>query len=92
MPHPNPSIACSSERVGAAAEIRLTGRGGVFVAHACRLSEDGLWLHAEGRWRRRLGANHTELRFDEPRAYTWPAGIVLEIRWTGELRGERSAR
>ncbi|MGH2941331.1 MAG: hypothetical protein ACRDLN_00950 [Solirubrobacteraceae bacterium] len=67
--------------VSGAAEIRIAGRGGVFVAHACRVSEDGLWLHAEGCFRRRLGPNNTEFRFDAPRSYSWPTHAVVEIRW-----------
>lgn len=62
-----------------AAEIRVVGHGEMFVADTCRV--EGPWVHADGRWRTRFGANHNEVRWSEPRAYTWPAGEVAEIRW-----------
>jgi hypothetical protein len=62
-----------------AAEIRVEGRPGVFVAAAARI--DGGAVHAEGRWRRRVGPNNDELRFGEQRSYTWPLARCAEIRW-----------
>lgn len=62
-----------------AAEIRVAGRHGMFVADACNV--DGPWIHAEGRWRTRGGSNNTELRWGEPAAYSWPVAQVVEIRW-----------
>ena len=61
------------------AEIRLSGRSGVFVATAARL--DGVLLHAEGRWRRRGGANNGNVRFSDERAYSWPVAAVQQVRW-----------
>lgn len=62
-----------------AAEIRVTGRGEMFVAHDCSI--DNGWLHASGRWRARLGANGSELRWSDVRTYSWPADAVREVRW-----------
>ena len=62
-----------------AAEVRISGRGGLFVADAATI--DGPWLHVSGRWRTRAGANHSELRYSDEAAYTWPASEVAEIRW-----------
>jgi len=61
------------------AEIRLAGRGGVFVADGCEIA--GPFVHATGRWRWRTGANCAELRYSEPITRTWPAHEVREIRW-----------
>lgn len=62
-----------------AAEVRISGRGGLFIADTATVA--GPWLHAEGRWRTRSGANHAELRYGDQAAYTWPASEVTEIRW-----------
>ena len=62
-----------------AAEIRIGGRVGIFVADTCTV--DGSWLHVEGRWRTRGGANNAELRWSEPAAYSWPVSEVVEVRW-----------
>ena len=62
-----------------AAEVRLAGQSGVFIAEACRI--DGLAVHAQGRWRHRVGANYAEVRYGDRRAYTWPLSRVAEIRW-----------
>lgn len=63
------------------AEVRIAGRVGLFVADVATV--DGLWLHAEGRFRTRVGANHGEFRWGELAAYSWPVGEVVEIRWQG---------
>lgn len=64
-----------------AAEIRLADRAGrVFAADKATI--EGPWLHAEGRWRSRTGANYSESRFSEPMAYTWNAAHVVEVRWS----------
>jgi hypothetical protein len=63
-----------------AAEIRVAGHPGeMFVADSCTV--EGPWLHAEGRWRTRVGANHADLRWSDPTSYTWQSAAVLEIRW-----------
>ena len=61
------------------AEVRISGRGGLFIADVCTIS--GPWVHVSGRWRTRAGANHAELRFSAEAAYTWSATEVVEVRW-----------
>lgn len=60
-----------------AAEIRVAGR--VFVAETCSL-EAGI-VTATGRWRRRMGANHAELRYSPIETCSWPIRRVDRIRW-----------
>lgn len=62
-----------------AAEIRLTDRPGVFLADTCTV-ENGV-IHAHGRWRYRVGANHVELRYSGAGAYSWPVRRCAEVRW-----------
>lgn len=66
-----------------AAEVRLSGRNGVFCADVCRV--DGLAVFASGRWRYRLGANNAAERYGERRSYTWHLSRCDEIRWTAEV-------
>jgi len=70
-----------------AAEIRVSGHGGVFVAETCCV-EGGL-VHAEGRWRERMGANYAKVRLSDRRRYSWPQRRLTEIRWitSGEVAG-----
>jgi hypothetical protein len=64
----------------AVAEIRIADRRSeMFVADACRVT-DG-WIHAEGCWRTRVGANHADVRWSDLRSYSWPASAVHEVRW-----------
>lgn len=65
-----------------AAEIRVAGRGEMFIADVCRI--EGPWLHAEGRWRTKVGGNHTAIGWSEPKSYTWPVSTLVEIRWQPE--------
>lgn len=58
------------------AEIRVADRPGVFVADEARV--DGVFVHATGRWRRRLGAGEA---WSGPRSYSWSAATVVQIRW-----------
>ena len=62
------------------AEVRVAGHGHeMFVATVAAI--DGQWLHATGSWRTRLGVGNSELRWSEPRSYSWRAAEVVEIRW-----------
>ncbi len=65
------------------AEVLFADRPAVFVADDCRV--DGRVIHARGRWRFRVGPNHADFRYSEPRSYTWPVGRCSEIRWTSEV-------
>lgn len=65
------------------AEIRLVDRAGrMFVAEKATI--EGPWVHAEGRWRSRVGANNSDFSFSAPMAYTWNAAQVAEVRWGTE--------
>lgn len=67
------------------AEIRVAGHGSeMFVADTCTV--EGPWLHAQGRWRTRVGANYADLRWSKPTSYTWPVAEVLEVRWRPQPR------
>jgi hypothetical protein len=61
------------------AEIRLRGARGVFVATTCQLEPS--FVHVTGRWRRRVGLNHSEESWSDPRVYTWPSAAVAQIKW-----------
>lgn len=65
------------------AELRVTHHTGTFVATSCRV-EAG-WVHVEGRWRRRIGANHCELRYGPLIRRTWPHRTIVEIRWDEQV-------
>lgn len=62
-----------------AAELRIAGRPGVFLAETCRV--EGAVVHVRGRWRYRVGANHADFRYGELVSYSWPLGRCREIRW-----------
>lgn len=63
------------------AEIRLSGRDGVFVADEARV--DPPFVHATGRWRRRLATGES---WGSSRSYTWSSTTVVQIRWVdGEV-------
>jgi len=64
------------------ADIRISGRPGVFEADQAEVT--GEWLHAEGRWRRRVGGNHADHSYGQQMAYSWPSRSVEEVRWGAE--------
>lgn len=61
------------------AELRVRGDSRVLVAETCTL--DGPLVHATGRWRRRVGADWSEVRWSDERSYTWPLGELQRVRW-----------
>ena len=61
------------------ADIVLADRRGIFEADQCEISAN--WIHAEGRWRTRTGANYSTISYSEPRRYTWPHRSIAEVRW-----------
>ena len=61
------------------ADIVLAGRHKIFEADQCEIS--GHWVHAEGRWRTRTGANYATISYSEPCRYTWPHRSIAEVRW-----------
>jgi hypothetical protein len=67
------------------AEIRVTGHGQIFVADEAEV--DGGWVHVEGRFRARVGANHQDVSWGPRATYSWPVGRVREIRWAQEATG-----
>lgn len=63
-----------------AAEIRVANRAGrVFAADKATI--EGPWVHASGRWRSKVGANHSESSYSEPMDFTWHASHIIELRW-----------
>jgi len=75
------SAATAGVRSGAVGELRVAGHGGLFVADEAVV--DGPFVHASGRWRRRIGQNHSRISYSAPCSRSWPAAAVVEIRWTG---------
>jgi len=67
-----------------AAEIRVAGRDAMFIADEVRIEPP--FVHAAGRWRRRLASGDA---WSHPRSYTWNSRTVSEIRWATET--ERAA-
>ncbi len=62
------------------AEVRITGRRGVFIAEKCEVT--GQWVHVTGRWRRRTGLNYAECEYGRVESRSWPARQVHSIRWS----------
>ena len=62
-----------------AAEIRVRGEAGIFVAETCAVI-DGL-VTATGRYRRLVGAGYAQERFGPRETLSWPVRRVDRIRW-----------
>jgi hypothetical protein len=63
----------------AVAELRVHGDRRVFCAEACSI-RDG-FVYVIGRRRSRWGADLSEVRWSDERAYSWAACEVRRIRW-----------
>ncbi|MGI8730824.1 MAG: hypothetical protein ACR2LK_12695 [Solirubrobacteraceae bacterium] len=62
--------------VNAVAEIRVSDHGGLFIADELRI--EAPFVHASGRWRRRLGAGES---WSDQRSYSWSAASIVQVRW-----------
>jgi hypothetical protein len=54
--------------------------GIVQTFEADHLETDAGLLWATGRWRRRVGLNHSEIRYSDPGTYGFGAGEIVEVR------------
>lgn len=65
------------------AELRVRGRG-VFIADECILERGA--VTATGRWRRRMGANHADVRYGPLQTCSWPISRIEKILWLTPAR------
>ena len=67
-----------------AAEVRIRGQSGIFIATECTVA--GGVVTAHGRWRHRTGANYAETTLGARETLTWPVRRVDRIKWLTPAR------